>query len=280
MKNVTLYSASAGTGKTFTICQEIAERIAKGLNPRRIVAVTYTKKAAAELKSRVQATLLKKGLIDEAAALELAAIGTVHSVGHRLVSRFALRLGLSPDLQVLTEGGDVEALKSILRGLDPAQWERLAELAKRLPDGRESGDPLIVQLARLKRQIRHKAEKKNQKGKNRKQPRIGKRGSPDKYPILADLLPDALGECQSPIRTKHWTKISKSGHSFSSVEEIPSFIIHHSAFIICSASRQLPFAPQYPLCCQQRYHQHSLHWQIIFRCPLRIGPHQIQQRSD
>src|SRR3989338_661184 len=52
MSKVTLYSASAGTGKTYTICEEIASRIEKGLDPRRLLACTFTKKAAAELKSR------------------------------------------------------------------------------------------------------------------------------------------------------------------------------------------------------------------------------------
>lgn len=155
MKNVTLYSASAGTGKTYTICQEISRRVEKGLDPRRILACTFTKKAAAELKSRVQRTLLEKRLVEQAAALELAAIGTVHSVGHRFISRFALRLGLSPDLSVVPEGGDVEMLKATLAGLDPAPWERLADLERRLSrseDGDDDREPLILTLLRLKRQ--------------------------------------------------------------------------------------------------------------------------------
>lgn len=155
MKNVTLYSASAGTGKTYTICQEISRRVEKGLDPRRILACTFTKKAAAELKSRVQRTLLEKGLVEQAAALELAAIGTVHSVGHRFISRFALRLGLSPDLAVVPEGGDMEMFKATLAGLDPAQWERLAGLERRLSrseDGEDDREPLILTLLRLKRQ--------------------------------------------------------------------------------------------------------------------------------
>ncbi|MEK6543387.1 MAG: UvrD-helicase domain-containing protein, partial [Elusimicrobiota bacterium] len=105
MKNVTLYSASAGTGKTYTICEEIAKRIKAGLDPKCIMAVTFTKKAAAELKSRVQKALIEKGFIKEAAAMELAAIGTLHSVGQRFINKFALRLGLSPDLDVLADLG-------------------------------------------------------------------------------------------------------------------------------------------------------------------------------
>lgn len=157
MSKVTLYSASAGTGKTYTICEEIASRIEKGLDPRRLLACTFTKKAAAELKSRVQGALLAKGNSPAAAALDLAPIGTVHSVGHRFVSRFALRLGLSPDLAVMPEGGDLVALKDILNGSNSAAWEELVRLEARLAmkgvgDEDDSSEPLMLKLLRLKRQ--------------------------------------------------------------------------------------------------------------------------------
>lgn len=158
MSKVTLYSASAGTGKTYTICEEIADRIdVKKLDPRRILACTFTKKAAAELKSRVQGALLAKGNSRAAAALDLAPIGTVHSVGHRFVSRFALRLGLSPDLAVMPEGGELVALRDILNGSGSAAWEELVRLEARLSmkgvgDEDDSSEPLLLRLLRLKRQ--------------------------------------------------------------------------------------------------------------------------------
>ncbi len=157
MSKVTLYSASAGTGKTYTICEEIAGRIEQGLDPRRLLACTFTKKAAAELKSRVQRALLIKGKAQAAAALDLAPIGTVHSVGHRFVSRFALRLGLSPDLAVMTEGGDLVALREILNGSNSASWEELVRLEVRLSmkgvgDDEDSSEPMLLRLLRLKRQ--------------------------------------------------------------------------------------------------------------------------------
>jgi ATP-dependent exoDNAse (exonuclease V) beta subunit len=157
MSKVTLYSASAGTGKTYTICEQIAGRIEKGLDPRRLLACTFTKKAAAELKSRVQGALLAKGLAQAAAALDLAPIGTVHSVGHRFVSRFALRLGLSPDLAVMPEGGDLIALKDILNGSNSSDWEELVRLEARLSmrgvgDEEDSTEPMLLRLLRLKRQ--------------------------------------------------------------------------------------------------------------------------------
>lgn len=148
MGAITLYSAGAGTGKTYAICQEIADRVTKGLDPRRILAATFTRKAAAELKSRVQKHLLAKGLVQKAEEMELAAMGTVHSVGHQLVSRFALRLGLSPELAILPEGGDETWLKDMLSGLDPKPMERLLELCARF--GQDEG--VLFKLIRAKRQ--------------------------------------------------------------------------------------------------------------------------------
>lgn len=157
MSRVTLYSASAGTGKTYTICAEIAARVEKGLDARRLLACTFTKKAAAELKSRVQESLLKKGLAEAASALDLAPIGTVHSVGHRFVSRFALKLGLSPDLAVMPEGGDIAALKNIVDASGSPAWGELVALEGRLAvggmDEDEGGrEPTLLKLLRLKRQ--------------------------------------------------------------------------------------------------------------------------------
>jgi len=65
--------------------------------------------AAAELKSRIQRRLLEnEGLqpqerLDKAERLERAVIGTVHSVAHQLLTRYAVQLGLSPTLDVLDD---------------------------------------------------------------------------------------------------------------------------------------------------------------------------------
>ena len=50
--------AGAGSGKTTDLCDTVAKAVAAGLDPARILATTFTKKAAAELKGRVQAKLL------------------------------------------------------------------------------------------------------------------------------------------------------------------------------------------------------------------------------
>lgn len=117
LDNVTMVSASAGTGKTFRLTQVIAEKIEDGLPASAVMATTFTKKAAGELKERIGARLLEQS---EAAAvneqsrlsesLQLAAqqlpaslIGTVNSVCGKLLQEHAIDAGLSPALEVIGE---------------------------------------------------------------------------------------------------------------------------------------------------------------------------------
>jgi len=116
LDNVTMVSASAGTGKTFHLTQVIAEKIEDGLPAAAVMATTFTKKAAGELKERIGARLLEQsesastsdaGL---AASLQRAAqqlpaslIGTVNSVCGTLLQEYAIDAGLSPALEVIGE---------------------------------------------------------------------------------------------------------------------------------------------------------------------------------
>lgn len=100
-----IITASAGAGKTQRISDEIPRRVREeaqpGAAPDRLVAVTFTRKAAGELQARIRETLYRQGLVEEASRLELSAIGTVDSYALRLVQRFAYSEGLSPDIQVI-----------------------------------------------------------------------------------------------------------------------------------------------------------------------------------
>jgi len=138
----TLIAASAGTGKTFRICELITARLIAGVDPARLLATTFTRKAAGELSDRIRAHLLRAPglgvelrdrLLDR---LELSAIGTVHSVAHRLLTRFALPLGLSPTLDILDDSSpDGEANRHVRRVLQeqlPPQWEAFEAVCDRL----------------------------------------------------------------------------------------------------------------------------------------------------
>ena len=95
--------ASAGTGKTHRLVEEVVAQVVGGLPPHLIVATTFTKKAAAELAGRIRAKLIEAGRPELAAAMLSARIGTVNSVCGSLISEFAFDLGRSPVAEVIAE---------------------------------------------------------------------------------------------------------------------------------------------------------------------------------
>ena len=104
MNSIEIIAASAGTGKTHTMAETIlAEIQGKQVSPERIVATTFSVRAAAELRSRLTTRLLAAGLADEAVKLDTAMLGTVNAVCGSLVAEHAFELGLSPAISVLDE---------------------------------------------------------------------------------------------------------------------------------------------------------------------------------
>ena len=138
MSTLEIVRAGAGSGKTTDLCETVSAAVMAGLDPARILATTFTKKAAAELKGRIQAQLLTGASGNPAAAhqradrLELAAIGTVHSVAHQLLRRYAIELGLSPRLEVITETAGKRALNELLGAIPIESWRELNVKAERL----------------------------------------------------------------------------------------------------------------------------------------------------
>lgn len=101
---LTIIPAGAGSGKTYTIQQQLGEWVVEGLiAPERIVAVTFTEAAAAELRERIRAKLLSLGRLEDALKLDQAYISTIHGFGLRLLTEFAFEAGLSPRPRLLNE---------------------------------------------------------------------------------------------------------------------------------------------------------------------------------
>ncbi len=101
--HVTFISASAGSGKTYRLIDELEKSIVEdGIPPAGILATTFTVKAATELRERVRERLLARGELDLAERTAESLIGTVHGVCERLLNRFAFELGLAPRSNVMS----------------------------------------------------------------------------------------------------------------------------------------------------------------------------------
>lgn len=104
MNNITFIRAGAGSGKTHHVTALIERELREQrLAPAGLVATTFTNKAAAELRERVQARLYEVGMAGEAERMGEALVGTVHSIAARLLERFAFEAGISPRLEVIAE---------------------------------------------------------------------------------------------------------------------------------------------------------------------------------
>jgi ATP-dependent helicase/nuclease subunit A len=127
MKQLEFISAGAGSGKTHTLTSTLGDLLASGqVRPSGVIATTFTKKAASELRERVRQRLLEQGRFDLASAMGQACIGTVNSVCGQLLQRFAFEAGLSPNQQVIDEE---QAQALLLQAIDASRsGHQLGEL--------------------------------------------------------------------------------------------------------------------------------------------------------
>ena len=104
--------AGAGSGKTFTLKERIANAIqgdpASGVEPvvsgiDKVLAITFTEKAALELKSRIKQALRQRGRQDQAMLVDDAWISTIHGMCSRILRENALALGIDPAFKILSE---------------------------------------------------------------------------------------------------------------------------------------------------------------------------------
>jgi ATP-dependent helicase/nuclease subunit A len=97
-----LLDASAGSGKTSVLVERFARCVLDdGVDVSAILTITFTEKAAAELRDRIRARLRELGAIEEARATEGAFISTIHGFCARVLRAGSLAAGLDPGFAVL-----------------------------------------------------------------------------------------------------------------------------------------------------------------------------------
>lgn len=109
-----LILAGAGTGKTRVITFRIAHMIRRGIAPDRILAVTFTNKAAREMKERVRKLLPKKRRSTEDTNPVQPTICTFHSLCVRILRRHIAKLGYKPNFVIYDESDQLSTMKRVL----------------------------------------------------------------------------------------------------------------------------------------------------------------------
>jgi len=157
-------SAGAGTGKTSVLVERYVRAVCDhGLDVESILVITYTRKAAGELRGRIRAALVDRGRPELARQLDGAWISTIHGFCNRLLKAHPFAVGLDPRFRELEDAAAAvlrgeafeRALGRFCSGGDP---ERLRLLATYRADGlrrmltgvyetlRSAGGDLVLEL--------------------------------------------------------------------------------------------------------------------------------------
>ncbi len=136
-----LILAGAGTGKTRVVTARVAFMINEGIKAEHILAVTFTNKAAAEMRERV------KDMCRDGQGKKVI-VGTFHAFCAKLLREFAEHVGYKKNFVIYSSAEQVSLIKRVLKGLlikeetmDPQK--ALARISKAKNNGEEVGDPTM-----------------------------------------------------------------------------------------------------------------------------------------
>jgi len=120
-----LVIAGAGSGKTNTLAHRVAHLIVKGADPRRILLMTFSRRASTEMRERVR-RICKEALGRRADVLAdaLTWAGTFHSIGARLLREQAVTIGLDPDFTIHDREDSADLLNLVRHDLGLSKTEK------------------------------------------------------------------------------------------------------------------------------------------------------------
>jgi DNA helicase-2/ATP-dependent DNA helicase PcrA len=113
-----LVIAGAGTGKTTTIAHRVAQLVINGVDPGRVLLLTFTRRAAAEMRRRSH-DIVREALGDtlgnkaQAVLQRLVWAGTYHSIGNRLLRHYARHLQLEPSFTVIDRADSADLIDDL-----------------------------------------------------------------------------------------------------------------------------------------------------------------------
>ena len=119
-----LVIAGAGSGKTNTLAHRVANLILDGVDPRRILLMTFSRRAASEMGRRVESICAKvlgakAGIMTDA----LTWAGTFHAVGARLLREYAEQIGLQPNFTIHDREDSADPMNLVRHQLGFSQTE-------------------------------------------------------------------------------------------------------------------------------------------------------------
>jgi ATP-dependent DNA helicase UvrD/PcrA len=124
-----LIVAGAGTGKTDTLAHRVAHLVMNGVDPGRILMLTFTRRAAIEMRRRAH-EIVKKALdeplggVSQTISQRLSWTGTFHSIGNRLLRHYAKHLKLDPQFSVIDRADSADLMDSLRQELGLAAKEQ------------------------------------------------------------------------------------------------------------------------------------------------------------
>ena len=120
-----LIVAGAGSGKTRVLTSRVANLLAHGVEPSRVLALTFTKKAAGEMKERIAM------MVGPWKARHVV-MGTFHSIFVRFLRTYATSIGYPQDFTIYDQSDSTSAVKAVIKelGLDDAAYKPRDVLAR------------------------------------------------------------------------------------------------------------------------------------------------------
>src|SRR5271156_1659802 len=123
-----LIIAGAGSGKTNTLAHRVAHLIVRGADPRRIMLLTFSRRAAAEMQKRVERITGKvMGAKANVMTDALAWSGTFHAIGARLLREYANDIGIESAFSIHDREDSADLMNLVRHDLD------FSNTAKRFP---------------------------------------------------------------------------------------------------------------------------------------------------